>query len=376
MEPSKPLNNNSNSLSPRPALDPKPANGEVTTATDQATPAHITSKPIQLGVESTETTSVIPRSSIHTLEGDIFSAIKDENYANNIVKIVTNPSTNSNKSQNADVETRGFLKKVAMASAIFVLLVIAAFGYFYIAGQREAGTNLDPNSPIATSTQNGVGSTSLSTIKTTSVLEAEAIIQLNLRELDKASGIQKIRQIQQELRDKQIAVGTTVELTLGLTVPELFAKNQYSGGEGLIRSLTNNYSFGLYNNKESRFESFLVFKISSSDLAFSNMLDWERYLPADLTDLFADKSVVNPDPNASQTVSTTTSSTTTAPVAFLTPGFTDKVLRNTDARVYTDTNGKVQFVYGFVNKDYLIISGGIESFVDVKTRLLNNNTLR
>lgn len=359
MEPNSPQKNNSG-LDPRPSPVPQPEgtplNTNLNMAAEQTKPA---------GEEAPR------RASIHTLEGDIFRAMKDDNYANNIVKIVTDPKTNLNKSQNAEAETKGFIKKIIIASCIFLLIFLGVLAYFFLTGNKEEVTG--PNNPNATSTTNGVGSSTAPTIKTTGVLEAEAIIQLDIKSLDKNSGIEKIRLIQQDLRNKQIAAGTTVELTLNLTVPDLFAKNQYSGDEGLVRSLTNDYSFGLYNNKDNRFESFLIFKLASADLAFSNMLAWERYLPSDLRVLFTDTSVVE---TVIEQPATTTSTTTPPVVASSTPKFSDKILKNTDTRVYTDEFGKVQFVYGFINKEFLIISGGTESFIDVKTRLLNNNTLR
>lgn len=316
--------------------------------------------------------NISPRSSIHTLEGDIFNAMKDDGYGNNIVKIVTDQSKKKAVPVSGEEETKGFLTKIAIAGGIFVVIVGITLGYLYFAGDTDTGVQaLDPN----TTTTSSTATTTVSTTKTTSVLEAEAIIEVNLKELDKFGSVQKIRQIQQELRDKMIAAGTAVELALNLSTPEFFAKNQYSGGEGLIRSLTNNYSFGLYNNKNNRFESFIIFKLSSPDLAFSNMLAWERYMPTDLDDIFKDTSIVKSNTSEEVIATTTPTSTTTTPTLVV-PGFTDKVLRNTDSRVYTDELGKVKVVYGFINKEYLIITAGTESFLDVKTRLLNNITLR
>lgn len=357
MEPNSPQKNSS-SLDPRPTPSTPRQGSPLNTDLNMAT---ATTKPTEEEAPR--------RASIHTLEGDVFKAMKDDNYANNIVKIVTDPKTTLNKSQNAEAETKSFIKKIIIASCIFLLIFLGVLAYFFLTGNKEEV--IDPNNPNATSTTNGVGSSTTPTIKTTGVLEAEAIIQLDIKSLDKNSGIEKIQQIQQDLRNKQIAAGTTVELTLNLTVPDLFAKNQYSGDEGLVRALTNDYSFGLYNNKDNRFESFLVFKLASADLAFSNMLAWERYLPIDLRALFTDTSVATVIEQPA-----TTTATSTPTVASSTPKFSDRVLKNTDARVYTDQFGKVQFVYGFINKEFLIISGGTESFIDVKTRLLNNNTLR
>ncbi len=298
------------------------------------------------------------QSSIHTLEGDIFRAVNDKNYSNNIVKIATQAS---HKQTTAPTDRESNSKKIIFLFVLCTVLIVGV-GAWYIFSKTDTPTiNQNPDTQATT------------TLQHRSILEAEALLQINLKELSKAAGVEKIRKIQSDLREKKITRNTMVELELGLTTADFFEKNRYSGDESLIRALTTDYSFGVYNNKNNVFETFVLFKVDSFDTAFSSMLNWEPYLPLDFNDMFFDGTQT-----ASSTESMATSTATSSPVVLkkYTPGFKDVVIKNTDTRVYTDEDGIIQFVYGFINKDYLIISGGIESFVEIKERLLNKNILR
>lgn len=310
--------------------------------------------------------------SIHTLEGDIFSAMQDDNYTNNIVKVVTSPKTNTKKVTSypePDTEKSGNLLRILGISATALFIIsIGVFGYLYL---QKQSTERAGEGSVAVATTTPSTNTAVS-------LAAEAIIQLDLKELNKFTGIERIRKIQQDLRDKQISTKTTVELGLGLTTPEFFAKNRFSGDDGLIRALDNQYSFGLYNNTNNIFESFLLFKVKSPDSAFSNMLIWERYMMNDISDLFLDTSISISKEDALSATSSeqVSSSTPTNNTPLQEAGFRDRIIRNTDARVYTDEYNTVKLVYGFINKEYLIITSGVESFIEIKTRILNDITLR
>jgi hypothetical protein len=330
-----------------------------------------TSTPITPNTSQAPVSDIPKRPSIHTLEGDIFSAVKDENYSSNIVKIATRvkPSDNSGSGYLNSTGTNSSTKKIIIGAIILMVLIIAIGAYIVLKNSNQ-GNVADLNNPTATTTENNP-SLQPDTIQRASVLDTEAVIKIDLKNLNKNQGVEKVRQIQQELRNKNISPNTSVEIDLGLTMPDFFAKNQYSGDEALIRGLGNNYSFGLFNNKDNVFETFIVLKINSFDLTFSAMLSWEPYMYIDLVDMFKDtteKKIV-----ASTTA--TSSTPVVTPIA-MKAGFKDKVIRNTDTRIYTDEQGEVRLVYGFINKDYLVITGGVESFIDIKTRLLNKNTLR
>lgn len=295
------------------------------------------------------------RPSIHTLEGDLYSTIKDGNYSNNIVKIATQP----HKVGTSSSATKNFPhKKIFVISGLLIAVIIGVGAYFVISteNKRKATDRL-----AATDTQAST-STTTSIKYNNGLLDAEAIIRLNLKNLNKFEGAARVQEMRADLREKNINKGTSVILDLNLSMSEFFSKNQYSGDEGLIRSLVDKYSFGIYNNNTNLFESFVVFKVINFDQAFASMLSWEQYMLVDFKELFSDKST-----------STTTDVLTMNPSTFI---FKDKIIQNTDVRVHLNSDGAVDFVYGFLNKNYLIITNGIESFADTRERLLNDNTLR
>ncbi len=301
----------------------------------------------------------IPRPSIHTLEGDLMSAVNDKNYSSNIVKIATNARVSAEDGQgesNFKGGDKNLLKKLLfIAGGVGVFIVVVVIFILYggmIGGTKEEGI---------TGTEAGGTSTSTpQTIQRKTLIEAEAILQIDLSNSDKTESVEKIKNIQNQLRDRNINEKTTVEIDTKLGIADFFLKNRFSGNDALLTSLTNSYTFGLFNNSNDIFETFILIKVDSFDSTFASMLTWEPYIRYDLQDMFKDY----------------TASSTSSNVFSENASFKDKVLRNTDTRIDSDQDGTVHFVYGFINKEYLLITGGEESFVSIRDRLLNNSTLR
>jgi hypothetical protein len=71
---------------------------------------------------------------------------------------------------------------------------------------------------------------------------------------------------------------------------------------------------------------------------------------------------------------TSTSSQTLTKEVTASKVFTDEVVKNIDTRWYVNNNTKI--LYGFINKEYLLITSGEESFIDIVNKLTKNNILR
>lgn len=87
------------------------------------------------------------------------------------------------------------------------------------------------------------------------------------------------------------------------------------------------FMLGVYNHP------FIVFKIKSYERAFISMMKWEEKMADDLKDIF----MINDMPPT-------------------TGIFTDKEIRNRDARVLIGSSGASIISYSFINKDYLVVS--------------------
>ncbi len=330
-----------------------------------------------------------PIATIHTLEGDLFAAMRDDSYGNNIVKIVTNPTTNTNarfgkgreSAETMEGDTKDMMKKyikyIVIGTVVLIGVGVAAILYM------NETSNTVPNGETATTT-----ATSSPIIKVTSLINPEVYKKLDIANVDKNGFIKQVNELKTLLRNSNIAANTNIGLTLNIDVRSLFLKLRYTGQDGLLRSLDDDYAFGLFSDKEKTFEPYILLRINSYDLAFAGILEWEPYMPGDLKGIFARERLLATSTVA--TATTTASSTATTSVqnqqkiaptvatvrSTVENKFFDQVIKNIDTRMYVDENANMTLVYGFINKEYLLITGGPDSFIDIRNKILTKNILR
>lgn len=316
-----------------------------------------------------------PIPAIHTLEGDLFAAMKDEDYGNNIVKIVTNTSTNTNArfaDKKEGVETmdgdrkdmmKKYIKYVVLGTIVLIGAGVAVILYM---NGKQAEVN---NGGVATST-----ATSTPVIRVISSINPEVFKKLDVQKLDRNGFIKELNTLKVLLRDSKIATGTNVGITLDVDIKKFLEKIRYSGPDSLIRSFGDDYIFGLFTDRTKTFEPYLLVRVNSYDLAFAGILEWEPYMPGDLGAIFVKEKFVAP--TATSTTASTTATTTSIKPSSMEKKFTDQVVKNIDVRIYKDENLNLTIVYGFINKEYLLIAGGEDSFINIRNKLLSKNILR
>lgn len=296
--------------------------------------------------------------SLHTLEGDLLASMKDENYGSNIVKIVTqgkSAASGLSDTQDSISERNPNLKKYILASVSIVFGISAILFYTFNISSKEnkAEDNsniLNPNIPLA--------ATTTSEIQSRTIFEADVIVPIKISNGNKNDLIQTLQNTERELVAKKAANSLNITYLLDTDLENLFNKLQYSGPDSLIRSFSTDqaYNFGVYHVKESEFEKYLLIKIGIFDLGFSGMLGWEKTLPIDMERIFT-----------YTTLSTSSTST---------PKFVDKIIKNIDTRTYIDPQKGVRITYGFINREYVLITSGETAFADIVNKLLVNNILR
>ena len=304
--------------------------------------------------------------SLHTLEGDLLASMKDDNYSSNIVKIVT-----QGKNQNpVAIEKQGGAGQGGITSMqkYITLAIVLLFGavamYFYVTNTPEDPSLVQTrDGGISTNTEDQPATNTVPIVQPKTIFEADIVIPLAIRNNNKAEFLQKITEAKQELVKNKVAAKTNISFILDTNLENLFNKIQYSGPESLLRSFSQDhaYNFGLYHAKDFHFETYLLVKVEQFDLAFSGMLEWERTISIDLENIYR----IDVGQNV---ISTSTTSSV--------PKFTDRVIKNIDARTYTDTQKGITITYGFINRKYLFITSGENSFTDIVNNLLVKNVLR
>lgn len=101
-----------------------------------------------------------------------------------------------------------------------------------------------------------------------------------------------------------------------------------------------NFMLSVYNSHPS-----LIFKIKSYEKAFILMMKWEENMASDLRDIFMIKDIMA-----------------------VSGSFTDKVIKNHDARILNDSQGIPIISYSFINKEYLAVSAGEDALEEIIRR--------
>ena len=89
----------------------------------------------------------------------------------------------------------------------------------------------------------------------------------------------------------------------------------------------------------------LIFKIKSYEKTFISIMKWEETMANDLENIL---NIKNP--------------------ATLINSFSDKEIRNRDARVLSDQDGNPAVLYSFINREYLVISSGEDAMREIIRR--------
>jgi len=137
----------------------------------------------------------------------------------------------------------------------------------------------------------------------------------------------------------------------------------------LIRNIRPESTVGVINaGTETR--PFFILKVSSFERTFAGMLAWEPAMRSSLSFLYPSY------PNAPVEIpveTATSTATTTAvqppPVRRAPTSFADTVVRNHDVRVLRDADGRSLMLYGYKDKETLIIARDEAAFLELVSRL-------
>jgi len=151
---------------------------------------------------------------------------------------------------------------------------------------------------------------------------------------------------------KIVDSGNTLIRALSLSMPEVLARSiQDESTVGVIRT-------------EGEQRAFFILKVDSFERSFAGMLEWERDIATDLAELY-------PEYPLTQSATTTASTTPIAPTiaVALSSSFKDELIQNKDVRVLRDAENREIIVYGFRDKETLIITRNATAYLILTERL-------
>jgi len=304
-------------------------------------------------VEKTRLIETPPRvaSSVHTFATDFKDKI-DQSGASRFTVLATEADTKPTKQKPRP-------QKSLVAVLAGALLLIAGTGgvigaYWYIMTLSATPASPIPVPSLVFADERiqlvGEGSELLETLATTAnqpLVDGNVLITY----LSEATTTPKGERIEIPL------AGGALIRALMLPAPDLFLRNVAPASTvGIIRA-------GL----ETR--PFFVFRVTSYERTFAGMLAWEATIGRDLEILYPAYSA--PSINQEATViqlGTSTPVVMNAPPTPL-PYFTDAVVESHDVRKLTDTDGTTLLLYGYADKETLILARDEKAFGALLGRL-------
>ena len=119
---------------------------------------------------------------------------------------------------------------------------------------------------------------------------------------------------------------------------------------------------------------FFILRVDSYERTFAGMLAWEPSMLSDLQSLYPLYPASTPQNNSANTTGTSTQIFIPA-IAPNAPAnqFVDEIVANHSARALKDSSGNTIIIYGYADKETLIISRDEAAFTLLLQRLATNN---
>jgi hypothetical protein len=278
---------------------------------------------------------------IRTFEGDMADAIKHQKESLVSIQqaeVARRDATGAPGPQ----ETEGRSKRgLIYTSLAVVLLALGGYGAWYSYSTYTEKTALPtvevpPNQFIPAETMVNIDASTLS---------RDAVIVAINSEKGKTRGPNETEQL-------QFRRGALSDSGL-LTTADFFTRLNTRAPSELIRGFGPLFMFGLLGAES---HTFILIKLTSFQLAFPGMLDWEPTLGEDMLPLFASEAVYESIPTDSK--------------------FSDITIHNRDARILKDPSGNTVLLYAFFDNNILILTDTEETFKTIVNRLQSQKLSR
>ena len=139
----------------------------------------------------------------------------------------------------------------------------------------------------------------------------------------------------------------------------------------LLRNVDISSTVGVVSAGGQR-NPFFILRVNSYERTFAGMLGWENRMRNDLELFYPAYADIIPEPEpVATTTATTTSDLIASPPALTLPSqaFSDAIVANIDVRVLKDALGRTLILYGYSDKETLIIARDEAAFMTLVARL-------
>jgi hypothetical protein len=158
--------------------------------------------------------------------------------------------------------------------------------------------------------------------------------------------------------------GGTLIGKLGMNAPDI-----------LLRNIDESSTVGVVDGG-SETHPFFIFKVTSYERTFAGMLAWEQTIGTDLSLFYPAYADTAPTLTGATSTSVLKTKAAAPPIPATPPHFVDAIVANHDVRILKDTSGRSILLYGYVDKQTLVITRNEASFAILIGRLASGGTQR
>lgn len=154
---------------------------------------------------------------------------------------------------------------------------------------------------------------------------------------------------------EEVATGGALFDALRLPAPDILLRNvEPESTLGIIETAGETHPF-------------FILKVSSYDRTFAGMLEWEPTIERDLFLFYPPHATPSPEASTTPSVPEETSSSFRL-------SFVDEVIENRDVRVLRNRDNRIIMLYGYRDKETLIIVRSVEAFKEMVKRLASTGS--
>lgn len=243
----------------------------------------------------------------------------------------------------APVERSGGGKKIILTLLSIILLSGGIFGGLYFYSKSPLANLKLPDAPTKT------GYRGLLASNTQKKVVLGTLVDKRLEEVlayEKTAA--KLEQDQ--VSELYFTKGPESQPTL-ITAEEFINLSTSRSPETVRRSLLTRFMFGFHKTAET-IEPYLVLKTEFFQNTFTGMLKWEPDLYTDTKAWLSDKQVIDAKT------------------------FEDRIIKNKDVRILRDTSGNIAIIYGFLDRETLLITTNEATFLEIVDRFEKQTYVR
>lgn len=268
---------------------------------------------------------------LRTYSSDMADAIRDNEMSVIKIALAEKDKQSRNTIYRNPEETN--IKKILLLIGGAIFIVGSIVGIYFI--MKKNTENIAIEKQIETqNNKTFIPSDNQVVVDATTVTDINGMSKLIRDQIITTDKIQSIKLI---FVNKDVdTVPTKLELTDFLSTINTTASGS------LIRSLSNEYLIGTYQDSVQTPSLFFMFETKNYNQTYPGMLDWEKTMINDLSPFF-NIDILSPNK------------------VILDAQFKDLIIANKDTRVLYDQNGKGVLYYAFVSKDKFIITDNINT---------------